>query len=122
LTSYTVIVALWNYGIGNLAGHSGMLLWSLSGVLFNVVCFITMRLMGPELARFERLVFLCSIMFGMAMVRNASGISAGSIIAAEGDEFATYQGFGRTLLVVFFMAFAFSRGALARLAIFLLGA
>lgn len=95
-------VALYNYAFGKPNGWSDeMLLWSLSGVLFNIVCYLTAR--GFNVARSINYINFAFVSMATIVVLNIGDFGIFYVMQEAGDaadHVATYQGFGRSLVVV----------------------
>jgi hypothetical protein len=120
LMSYVLFIALCNYVNGPMANNYRMLVWSLSGVLYNYVCFSVMRFLTFGGVGTGRMMWV--IATAMAIVMYANSVDGRFYITEITDEenLATYQGYGRSLLVVFFMVFGLSGGAAGKVAISLI--
>lgn len=102
LMSLWLFIAFVNYSFGWLHGFSSdVFIWSVSGVLFNVVCYlIAIKLDVVEHSKKLLLLFL--ILVGMVLfnIGDLGIFYVAQEFESEAGQIASYQGFARSLFVM----------------------
>lgn len=102
ILSLIFIYSISNYLMGNPRGYVGeVFLWSLTGIIFNLVMFAIARYLNFEKIRLY--VFFLILMFLIVILNiNSAGVFYIKLDAEEDvvDSLATYQGFARSLVVI----------------------
>jgi hypothetical protein len=109
LLFFVFSVATIHYVIGDLAGGSEMLLWSISGVFFNFVVYMIGRSYEFSVAN-SRLIFLTGVVMLAIVYLNSVDGRFYVWRPYVDDDTTTYQGYGRSLVLVGFLLIAYSRG------------
>lgn len=105
----TLVVAVMQYALGNPRSLTEeMLAWSISGFVFNLVCFfVAARLSIKEVAKYG--YWLIPLMATIVLLN--IGDRGFFYLKAEADELSSivsgYQGFARSIVSLFLLAFAF---------------
>ena len=111
-----VIVTLGNYLLGEMAGNYELLYWNLSGVIFNLACYLMAKLFDLEEAKGRVLLpvsfVLVSVLFFLNLRNDAFSLLDSGIKGA-----ATYQGYGRSIVAISLILVAGYRQALVRAAL-----
>ena len=99
LLIYIVLVSIFNYILGELAGNIDLLYWNFSGVLFNLECFIIGKLYNFNNIRqsnnllltyiFILIIFLLNVQDGIYTLLNTD--IAGAV---------SYQGYARSMVAI----------------------
>lgn len=115
LMAFSVAVSVVNFADGRLAfGDTKMLIWSLSGVLFNITMYIVSRSVPFESIKFRKCIYFS--LFGMFFVALLNVGDTGIFYLQEDSPYkevvATYQGFARSIAVIALVAIALVDGLL----------
>jgi hypothetical protein len=106
---FILAVSGFHYAIGRLAGNTSMLIWSVSGVFFNLTAYSIGR--TYEFSERNKHVLLVSAIAMLGIIYFNSVEGKFYVWRAYVDDNATtYQGYGRTLVLVGFLLLAYSRG------------
>ena len=110
---FSVVVSVINFADGRLAlGNTKMLIWSLLGVLFNLMMYMLSRSMPIESAKFRKCIYFS--LFGMFLIVVLNVGDAGFFYLQEDSPYkevvATYQGFARSIAVIALVAIAIAEG------------
>lgn len=100
---WVVINALCHFVLGQPKGFaSDMLTWSVSGALFNLVCYLLGRTISLHSRRFKYVLVLSLLIMDFIVFSNIgkSGIFYLKLNDANNEAVATYQGFARSLLML----------------------
>jgi hypothetical protein len=108
LLFFIVSVAAINYVIGDLAGRSEMLLWSISGVFFNLVVYMIGRSYEFSVANSRLMLLTGAVMLAVVYLNSVDGRFYVWRPYVD-DNTPTYQGYGRSLVLVGFLLIAYSR-------------
>jgi len=93
------LVASSAYVLGDLAGNLELLVWSYSGILFNIICFIIAKHLPIDLKSFLRVIFLSLLMMIVIVYSfNNDGLFY-LRLSSDQEGLSTYQGFARSLAV-----------------------
>lgn len=113
---WTSLIASWHYFIGSKMGNSEIFLWTISGVLFNLTCFLIGRNLQLDSKAFNFvLLFLLFMMVSCVYFFQDNG-NFYLKFSGLGDEekTATYQGFARSILITGIFSLAFLPSILTR--------
>lgn len=97
-----IFIAFVNYSLGRPHGFSSdVFIWSVSGVLFNVVCYLV-AIKLHVVDHSKKLLLIFFIMVGMVILNiGDQGIFyVAQEFEGEAGQIASYQGFARSLLVI----------------------
>jgi hypothetical protein len=113
LMAFSMGVSVINFTAGRLAfGVREMLIYSLSGVLFNLMTYILSRSVPVESIKFRKYIYLSLFAMGLIALLNVGdeGIFYLQEQSANRDFVSTYQGFARSIAVIALVAIAVAEG------------
>ena len=115
ILTYSVIVSIIGFIYGRFAlGHREMLVWSLSGVLFNINMYILANSVPLESKKFVKYIYYS--LFLMCFIALLNVGDTGSFYLQENsankEAIATYQGFARSIAVIALVSIALANGFL----------
>jgi len=119
ICEWITLSATWHYLVGTQVGNLAMLDWSISVAFLNVTCYLIARHLPLRWPAFQ-VVFaaLLGLMIGLVFLLAKDGMFHLRILGLiDQEKIASYQEFGRSLVVTGIVVVAFTRGAIYRAAI-----
>lgn len=108
LMFYIVLVSVLNYLFGQMSGYDDLLYWSLSGVMFNLSCFVIAKYINLQRSGFVALILVSFFVVAVLFFLNVQdGIF--TLLNTGVDGSVTYQGYARSIVAVSFILVALRR-------------
>jgi O-antigen ligase len=116
LMLYIFLVSVSNYLLGEMAGYYDLLYWSLSGVIFNLVCYFIAKYFNYDNKKARRVLLVTFLLVAVLFYLNVrDGIFSLLNSGIEGS--VTYQGYARSIVAVSLILIASYRSALVTIAL-----
>lgn len=106
---WSMIVALWHYLFGSVAGNLEVLEWSISGILLGFTCYVIGKGLPLDKRVFVFIVLLCLMAMVLIVLqfKHENMFYIRSLGIGDEEKTTSYQGFARSLAMTGILALAF---------------
>tara|TARA_B100000674_G_C37952514_1_gene967953 strand:+ start:1121 stop:2311 length:1191 start_codon:yes stop_codon:yes gene_type:complete len=119
LMLYIAVIALYHFSFGRLANNYEMLEWSISGIIFNIECYVIAKFSNFENSIFKKIILFLFLYISFIYLTNLDkGVMV--ILNSGNIDLVSYQGFARSIVIHASLLIFFLKSNLLRLLILLL--
>tara|TARA_A100001234_G_scaffold221167_1_gene236124 strand:- start:1455 stop:2654 length:1200 start_codon:yes stop_codon:yes gene_type:complete len=119
LLIYIFCVTLINFSFFSQAGNADLLVWNITGILFNFECYVILKFFNFNNKRIHFFLFLTFFMMVFFLGINLEN-NVLLILSSNTEDAVSYQAYARSMLLISFFLIAFMKGNLTKITIFII--